>query len=156
MSKLFKNYVSLKAQDCSKFYLFKSGIFYIFLDKDARTMSQEFGFKLSNLNSTVVKCGFPTNSLDKYIEKFKSAGYCVHIVCDDDYKSFSNSMDINFFVNNQMFSKTINSFLNLNIDMLSISQAFDTLFNLQHDFKQIMQEVSDEKKKPLVWKYLRF
>ena len=34
--------------------------------------------------------------------------------------------------------------------MLSISQAFDTLFNLQHDFKQVMQEVSDEKKKPLV------
>lgn len=31
--------------------------------------------------------------------------------------------------------------------MLSISQAFDTLFNLQHDFKQVMQEVSDEKEK---------
>ena len=150
MSKLFKNYVSLKAQDCSKFYLFKSGIFYIFLDKDARTMSQEFGFKLSNLNSSVVKCGFPSNSLDKYTEKFKSSGYNVHIVCDDDCLNFTNSIEVNHFINNQVFSKTINNFLNLNIDMLSISQAFDTLFNLQHDFNQIMKEVSDEKKKPLV------
>ena len=71
MSKLFNNYILLKSQDCNKFYLFKSGIFYIFLDADARSMSQQFGFKLSNLNNSVVKCGFPTNSLDKYIEKFK-------------------------------------------------------------------------------------
>ena len=84
MSKLFNNYISLKSQDSNKFYLFKSGIFYIFLDDDARAMSQQFGFKLSNLNNSVVKCGFPTNSLDKYIEKFKVAGYSVHIVCDDN------------------------------------------------------------------------
>jgi len=119
-------------------------------------MSQQFGFKLSNLNNSVVKCGFPTNSLDKYIEKFKVAGYSVHIVCDDNIKTVSNSVDLNFFVNNQFFEKTLNTFLNLNIDMLSISQAFDTLFNLQHDFKQVMQEVSDEKKKPLVWSNLWF
>lgn len=150
MSKLFNNYILLKLQDCNKFYLFKSGIFYIFLDADARSMSQQFGFKLSNLNNSVVKCGFPTNSLDKYIEKFKIAGCPVHIVCDDDCKPISNSVDLNFFVNNQLFEKTLNNFLDLNIDMLSISQAFDTLFNLQHDFKQVMQEVSDEKKRPLV------
>lgn len=154
MSKLFNNYISLKSQDSDKFYLFKSGIFYIFLDDDARAMSQQFGFKLSNLNNSVVKCGFPTTSLDKYIEKFKIAGYSVHIVCDDDIKTVSNSVDLNFFVNNQLFEKTLNTFLNLNIDMLSISQAFDTLFNLQHDFKQVMQEVSDEKKRPLVWSHL--
>ena len=156
MSKLFNNYISLKSQDSNKFYLFKSGIFYIFLDDDARAMSQQFGFKLSNLNNSVVKCGFPTNSLDKYIEKFKVAGYSVHIVCDDNIKTVSNSVDLNFFVNNQFFEKTSNTFLNLNIDMLSISQAFDTLFNLQHDFKQVMQEVSDEKKRPLVWSNLWF
>ena len=144
MSKLFNNYISLKSQDSNKFYLFKSGIFYIFLDDDARAMSQQFGFKLSNLNNSVVKCGFPTNSLDKYIEKFKIAGCPVHIVCDDDCKPILNSVDLNFF------EKTLNNFLDLNIDMLSISQAFDTLFNLQHDFKQVMQEVSDEKKRPLV------
>ena len=95
-------------------------------------------------------------SLDKYIEKFKVAGYSVHIVCDDNIKTVSNSVDLNFFVNNQFFEETLNTFLNLNIDMLSISQAFDTLFNLQHDFKQVMQEVSDEKKRPLVWSNLWF
>ena len=88
--------------------------------------------------------------LDKYIEKFKIAGCPVHIVCDNDLKTTSNSVDLKFFVNNQLFEKTLNNFLDLNIDMLSISQAFDTLFNLQHDFKQVMQEVSDEKKRPLV------
>ena len=119
MSKLFNNYILLKSQDCNKFYLFKSGIFYIFLDADARSMSQQFGFKLSNLNNSVVKCGFPTNSLDKYIEKFKIAGCPVHIVCDDDCKPISNSVDLNFFVNNQLFEKTLNNFLDLNIDMVN-------------------------------------
>ena len=38
MSKLFNNYILLKSQDCNKFYLFKSGIFYIFLDADVSTV----------------------------------------------------------------------------------------------------------------------
>ena len=45
MSKLYKKYMSLKINDSSKVYLFKSGIFYIFLDDDARTMSPILNLK---------------------------------------------------------------------------------------------------------------
>lgn len=33
MSKLYQTYVALKVQDSTQLYLFKSGIFYIFLDE---------------------------------------------------------------------------------------------------------------------------
>lgn len=60
MSKLIKMYKNLKTQNSEKIYLFKSGIFYIFLDEDAREMSKALDFKLTNLNDEFVKCGFPT------------------------------------------------------------------------------------------------
>lgn len=56
MSKLYKQYVSLKIKDSNKMYLFKCGIFYIFLDEDAKIMSKFLDLKLTNLNSVVVKC----------------------------------------------------------------------------------------------------
>ena len=56
MSKLYEKYKSLKENDNSKLYLFKSGIFYIFLEEDAKKMSSFFNLKLSKLNETVVKC----------------------------------------------------------------------------------------------------
>ena len=58
MSKLIKIYKDLKTQNNDKIYLFKSGIFYIFLDEAAKEMSKTFNFKLTNLNDEFVKCGF--------------------------------------------------------------------------------------------------
>ena len=66
MSKLYQTYAALKMQDSSQLYLFKSGIFYIFLDEDAKLISTKFNLKLTNLNSIVVKCGFPTSQIEKY------------------------------------------------------------------------------------------
>lgn len=134
MSKLLKSYVSLKVMDCSKFYLFKNGIFYVFLEDDAKIMAPLLNLKLTNLNQTVVKCGFPINSLDKYLQKLQGTEYTVHIVCDED---FNFSIDVNDFINNKALHEVLDNFLSINIDSLSIAQAFDLLYDLQNKFKNI-------------------
>lgn len=54
MSKLYQTYAALKMQNSSQLYLFKSGIFYIFLDEDAKLISTKFNLKLTNLNSMLL------------------------------------------------------------------------------------------------------
>ena len=70
MSKLYLIYKKLKETNKDTIYLFKSGIFYIALSDDAIFLASKFNLKLTNLNSTILKCGFPVSSIDKYIRKF--------------------------------------------------------------------------------------
>ena len=72
MSKLCILYDTLKHQNKETIYLFKSGIFFIALKEDAFFLSNTFGFKLTNLNKTTEKCGFPTSSIKKYTELFNN------------------------------------------------------------------------------------
>lgn len=66
MSKLYQQYLQLKEQDNTKAYLFKCGIFYIFLGEDANDLASNLGLKLTKFTDEVWKCGFPLNSLQKY------------------------------------------------------------------------------------------
>ena len=84
MSKLYDLYKSKKEIDKSKCYLFRSGMFYIFVSDDAKYVSKKTLLKLSNLSNDVVKCGFPYNQLDKYMELFKNLGIDVEIVNNND------------------------------------------------------------------------
>ena len=54
MSKLYEKYLVLKQRETNKLYLFKSGIFYLFLDDDAKKVSSLLNLKLTNLNKNVV------------------------------------------------------------------------------------------------------
>ena len=67
MSRLYSIYESLKRKDNKTIYLFKSGVFYLALSDDAIYLSNKFNLKLTNLNDSIVKCGFPISSIDKYI-----------------------------------------------------------------------------------------
>ena len=49
MSKLYLEYLKRKRTDDSKYYLFKSGLFYIFLDEDARNISKITPLKALNI-----------------------------------------------------------------------------------------------------------
>lgn len=74
MSKLYSKYKVLKqnSKDSSnKLYLFKSGIFLLFLDDDAKIASSLLSLKLGKLNDDILKCGFPTTSLQKYSNLLK-------------------------------------------------------------------------------------
>lgn len=143
MSKLYKNYVSLKVQDCSKYYLFKCGLFFIFLDEDARTMSSVLGLRLTNLTPTIQKCGFPCNSLEKYLHLLENTNYDIHIVSDAD---ICGSIPVLTYLINTELESALKSFSQTNIDSLSISQAFDLLYELQNKIKKV-EGFNYEKKK---------
>ncbi len=131
-SKLYKKYLSLKIEDSSYFYLFKSGVFYIFISDDAKIISPLLNLKLTNLNSVIMKCGFPINSSEKYLKKMEELNLKVKIVTLND--DFFNC-EFEKYLNTKEFVDIINDFLNINIDNLSISQAFDLLKDLQEKFK---------------------
>ena len=63
MSKLYQKYQQLKKENPEKCYLFKSGIFYIFLEDDAKKLGPMLSLKITNLNDSVVKCGFPAETI---------------------------------------------------------------------------------------------
>ena len=91
MSNLYDKYIELKNIDSNKYYLFRSGVFYIFLDKDAEKISSIIKLKLSSLNEDVVKCGFPKNSLDKYLDIFKNLDMDVEVIDDNESNKDINS-----------------------------------------------------------------
>ena len=63
MSKLYEKFLKLKSEDESKVYLLKSGIFYIALIEDANILSTKFGFKITNLNESVIKVRFSSKKI---------------------------------------------------------------------------------------------
>lgn len=64
--KLYEQFKNLKLEDNSKFYLFHSGIFYVFLDKDAVELAPLLNLKILPFTKEIVKCGFPQKSFSKY------------------------------------------------------------------------------------------
>ena len=138
MSKLYKNYMLLKLQDSDKFYLFKCGIFYVFIDNDAYVMSKILGLKLTDLNPSIKKCGFPVNAANKYFNILKTTDYEIEIVDSDTCAT----LNLNNHILETKYKTIVEDFLKINIDELSISQAFDYLHELQNKFKEI-QSTSD-------------
>ena len=108
MSKLYQTYVALKIQDSSQLYLFKSGIFYIFIDEDAKLISSLFNLKLTNLNSMIVKCGFPTSQLEKYANLFEIANLSFKIIDTLD-KTVYSPKEFILDAKLQLFLKKISS-----------------------------------------------
>ena len=80
MSKLYNEYLKLKSKNKEKIYLFKSGNFYIFIDDDAKKISEITTLKLTNLSSEILKCGFTKDALEKYISIFKNLNINIEII----------------------------------------------------------------------------
>lgn len=136
MSKIYNTYKNLKCNESSKnnLYLFKSGIFFIFIDEDARIASNLLGLKIGKLNDTIVKCGFPISSLEKYSKLLSTTNYSLKIVDTETTKSSSSTN----YLDNAEVKKVIDKILATNIDDLSISNAFDFLYSIQNDFNKIL------------------
>ena len=71
MSKLYQKYEKLKDNNEDLIYLFLCGNFYIALDSDAIILNELFGMKLTKFSNLCDKCGFPKNSLEKYVNMFE-------------------------------------------------------------------------------------
>ena len=118
MSKLLNTYNNLKKRNSKAIYLFKSGLFYIALEDDAKLLSKKFNFKLTNLNDETVKCGFPVSSFDKYFPKIKSINNEVEIIDKDTISEASN------YLENKKVKELIDEIKNVDINSLSVSQAY--------------------------------
>lgn len=133
MSKLYNNYLALKKQDSKTIYLFKSGIFFLALDKDAYTLSDIFHFKLGNLTDTVVKCGFPCSSFDKYSNLFK-----IHNL---DFKviELENNTIYNFneYKQNQSIVELLELISSVDVNNLSITEAYQWIEDIKNKVSDI-------------------
>lgn len=96
MSKLYDQYLVLKKENPKTIYLFKSGIFYLLLEEDAKIGSEMFNLKQTHLNETVIKCGFPLGSLNKYLDLFQNNNLKVKIVGEekDEYSQNKRLMNL--------------------------------------------------------------
>lgn len=128
MSKLYKLYTNLKNNDPEKIYIFKSGMFYIGLQEDAKKLSEIFGFKVTNLNENVVKVGFPQTRLDYYIQKLEIMKDIDFEIVDSNYAKIENYND---YLNNSKMKFIIDDILKLDLDNTTFRQAFDILSDLK-------------------------
>ena len=133
MSKLHSEYLKLKKQNKNKLYLFKSGIFYISLEEDAKKLSKIFDFKITNLNDSVIKCGFPNNRLDFYTNLLKQNKIDFEII-DNNYGKIENYSD---YLNNKKIKDIINSIIELDMNDISFKDAFEFLNDLNIKLKKM-------------------
>lgn len=138
MSKLIDMYKNLKQENQETLYLFKSGLFYIFLDEDAKLMSNIFSLKLTNLNLSFVKCGFPANSLDKYLKILNCTQYKVKII-DNNTNTTLTPKEFELNKNTINLLETISNIDNNN---LSIKEAYDFISNIKNTANKILKEVN--------------
>ena len=120
-------YKNLKSQEPNLIYLFKTGIFYLFLDNDAKTVAPILNLKSTNLNQSTLKCRFPCSSYDKYSVLFKMHDLKIKII-ETDNKIMYNLKDYNA---NVMIRDLLESIKSINIDTFSISDVF-VLYFLQY------------------------
>lgn len=127
MSKLYTKYLELKRRDSNKLYLIKSGLFYIFIDEDAKKMSQLLNLKCVLLTGEIVKCGFPENAKEKYLKKINELEQPIEII-EEKKKTvhLDSSIDLEPF-----------SFLkNLDLNQITPIEAFEYLNILQKKIKK--------------------
>lgn len=133
MSKLYNTYLTLKKQDSQTIYLFKSGIFFIAIDKDAYTLSDIFHFKLGNLNNTVVKCGFPCSSFEKYSNLFKVHNLTIKVIELENQTIYS----FNEYKQNQSIVKLLEFINSVDINGLSITEAYQWIGDVKSKVSDI-------------------
>lgn len=122
VSKLYTKYLEKKNINKDKYYLFECGMFYIFIDDDAYKISKYVPFKITKLNENIVKCGFPKNSIDKYIEIFNNLELDIEIVNNNDKDGINN--------------KIIKMIKDIDIDNISPLKAIEILYK----FKELLNE----------------
>ena len=127
MSKLYNHYLKLKEQARENFYLFKSGIFYIFIDEDAKVMSEVLDLKLTLLNDHIVKCGFPTSALSKYVFRLENQNIPYKII-ETNLKEIHS---VDEYVEKTEALQIIKMIQDLDLNNTSPIEALNILINLQ-------------------------
>lgn len=135
MSKLVNIYKNLKNQDADTIYLFKSGIFYIILDEDAKKVSPLLDLKLTKLNDTIVKCGFPVSAYNKYFNILNQTTIKFKIID----KINGLSLTFNDFTIEQSLKNLLNKINQIDTEHLSVSEAYKFIEDIQKDSRKILK-----------------
>ena len=123
MSKLYDKFLKMKTENLDKIYLFKSGIFYVALNEDAKVLANKFGLSITNLNDTVTKCGFPKTRLDFYLRLFKSNNINFQII-DSDYVKVDNVAD---YLESEKVKSVIHEITTIDFDNITYTEAYKKL-----------------------------
>ena len=140
MSKLFTMYQNLKSENSSDLYLFKSGMFYIFLDDDARKINELLGLKLTNLNSSVQKCGFAQNSLNIYLKFLNYLPYSIKIIDGSSMTKYN----VSEYILDQNCFNILSKLSSVDINSLSVKEAFDFISNLKSESQNILSKTTQK------------
>ena len=131
MSQIYNIYEKLKKENPDLIYLFKNGVFFIALDKDAYTLSDSFGFKLTDFTPDIVKCGFPCSSYDKYSKLFNTCNLNIKVI----ELTSSSTYKVDDYERNQKINNILGKINSVNINNLSIKDAYNFIEELQNILK---------------------
>lgn len=134
MSKLHSIYLKLKEQNSDTLLLFKSGIFFLAIDKDALKLSELLGLKLTKLNDNTQKCGFPCASFEKYQNLFKALNLDIKIIEVDKNTSYA----LTEYKQDKEIKELLELIKNVDKDNLSVSQAYEFIENLKSKVSNIL------------------
>ena len=134
MSKLYDKFSSLKNSNKEKLYLFKSGIFFIALNEDATKLSEIFGFKITNLNETVTKCGFPAKRIEYYSSLLDKMNIDFELI-DSNSQKIEDSSE---YISNLNFNNIIDKLVKIDFDNITCKDAFDILYDLSLKSREIL------------------
>lgn len=87
-------------------------------------MSSALNLKLTNLNESVVKCGFPIQNLDKYLNLLKNMNYEAKIV---DTSIDSKPFTAKNYVENNDIQTFLSELADIDVENLSIREAYSLL-----------------------------
>ena len=133
MGKLYTKYTKLKQENTNITYIFQVGMFYIFIEDVANYLNSVLGLKLTPLNDTIFKCGFPISKLSKYTSLLEENKIQFQIV-DNTLSVITNTED---YVNSEEVSNIISAIKKLDIEQTSPIEAFNMLV----EFKNILNRL---------------
>ena len=139
MSKLYNKYKKLKAEVPQTFYIFKSGIFYVFLDEDAKNISELLHLKLVNLNETVMKCAFPISRFTHYIQLLEELKIPYRVI-DEDLNPIQSITDYSDHIE---ISNILSSIRKVDLNKLSPIQALNMLSDFQTTLNHIKEQSNE-------------
>ena len=131
MSKLYDKYLKLKKENKETCYLFKSGLFLIFIDEDAVAMSSKLGLKCTKLNDSILKCGFPTNSMEKYMKKLNDLSIEITIIDNDELLDLDEK-----YLENLKINHFVNKLKELDMDKVTPMESLKFL----HEFSEVLRD----------------
>lgn len=137
MSKIYDIYTNLKSNDSdtNALYLFKSGMFFILVGDDAIIANKLLGLRLSSFSSESFKCGFPSNSLERYTSLISNSQYHFKVINSNQCIAYT----IKEYCIDTNILQLLNAICQINTDELSIKETYTCISRLQTIAKEILE-----------------